>query len=297
MIAHDMWSTEATAIMRRIVAESDADILIFNGAIERSWDERIIRRLGKRTCKPNLFMVVVTNGGDPHVAFRMGRAVQNHYEKVTMCVSGVCKSAGTLLLLAGNDLAISEHGELGPLDIQMAQKDELMEYESGLTVITALSAIHENAQDAFDHFLLSLTTRSGGRITTRTASEIAAKLTEALFRPISEQIDPIHMGEVKRSMAIAKEYGRRLNEKSKNLKEDALDSLVSGYPSHSFAIDLEEAKNLFKNVRKCTKDELLLLDDLDDLSLTPGSRGWLRFLSDDILEEDAKNAATDAATA
>ena len=116
-------------------------------------------------------MIVVTNGGDPHVAFRIGRSVQNHYKKVTMCVSGVCKSAGTLLLLGGHELAISEHGELGPLDIQMAQKDELMEYESGLTVITALSALHENAQDAFDHFLLSLTTKSGGRITTRTASE------------------------------------------------------------------------------------------------------------------------------
>ena len=31
-------------------------------------------------------------------------------------------------------------------------------------------------------------------------------------------------------MAIAKEYGRRLTDKSKNLKEDALDTLVSGYP-------------------------------------------------------------------
>jgi hypothetical protein len=62
--------------------------------------------------------------------------------------------------------------------------------------MTALSALYQNAQDAFDHFLVSLTTRSGGRITVRTASEVAAKLTEALYSRISGQIDPIHMGEV-----------------------------------------------------------------------------------------------------
>ncbi len=290
------WSPTATQIMRRIVAASNTDILIFNGPIERPRDRRMIKLLSTRACKPNLFMILVTNGGDPDVAYRIARAMQNHYEKFTVCVSGVCKSAGTLVLLGAHELAFSDHGEIGPLDIQMAKKDDLWGQESGLTVMTALTALYENAQDAFDHFLVSLTTKSGGRITVRTASEVAAKLTQALYSGISEQIDPIHMGEVNRSMAIAKEYGKRLMEKSKNFDEDTLQSLISGYPSHSFVIDKEEAATKFKNVRACTPDEVALLEDLDHVALNTSAGPWVKFISDDILEEDQANAQTQTGT-
>jgi hypothetical protein len=287
------WSTTATQIMKRIVAASDTDILIFNAPIERPRDRWIIDLLADRKCKPNLFMILVTNGGDPDVAYRIARSIQNHYEKFTVCVSGICKSAGTLVLLGAHELVFSNHGEIGPLDIQMAKKDDLWGQESGLTVMTALTALYENAQDAFDHFLISLTTRSGGRITVRTASEVAAKLTEALYSGISQQIDPIHMGEVNRSMAIAKEYGKRLMVKSKNFDENTLQALISSYPSHSFVIDREEAETKFKSVRPCTPDEVALLADLDFFALTPSvTAPWVRFISDDILQEEQADAET-----
>jgi ATP-dependent protease ClpP protease subunit len=94
-----MWSRQATAIMRRIVASGDTDILILNAPIESPRDRRLVKLLAARTCRPNLFMILVTNGGDPDVAYRIARCIQNHYERFTVCVSGVCKSAGTLLLL------------------------------------------------------------------------------------------------------------------------------------------------------------------------------------------------------
>lgn len=289
-----MWSPEATTIMRRIVAASDTDILIYNAPIERPRDRRLIKSLAKRRCRPNLLMILVTNGGDPDAAYRIARSLQDRYERFTVCVSGVCKSSGTLLLLGANELAFSDNGEVGPLDIQMAKKDDLWGSESGLTVMTALTALSENAQDAFDHFLLSLTTRSGGRITVRTASEIAAKLTQALYAPIADQIDPIHMGEVKRSMAIAKEYGDRLIRDSEICEQEKLGSLISGYPSHGFVIDRKEAKQIFKadKVRDCTPDELALLDDLEAYALIPRPDSpWVRFISDDILEEETLHAA------
>jgi hypothetical protein len=286
-----MWSPEANEIMRRIIAAADTDILMFNAPIERPRDRRLIKSLEGRPCRPNLLMILVTNGGDPDAAYRIARALQGHYKKITVCVSGICKSAGTLILLGAHELAFSANGEIGPLDIQMAKKDELWESESGLTVMTALTALSENAQDAFDHFLVSLTTRSGGRITVRTASEIAAKLTQALYAPIADQVDPIHMGEVKRAMAIAKEYGERLVRKSEVCSDERLRTLISGYPSHGFVIDRSEAKEIFKTVRDCTEDEVALLADLDDYALTPMGRPWVRFISDDILEEESTNAA------
>jgi hypothetical protein len=294
-----MWSPDATAIMRRIVPAADTDILIFNAPIERPRDRRLIQALSTRPCRPNLLMILVTNGGDPDAAYRIARCLQDRYERFTVCVSGICKSSGTLLLLGANEIAFSENGELGPLDIQLAKKDELWESESGLTVMTALSALSENAQDAFDHFLVSLTTRSGGRITVRTASDIAAKLTQALYAPIADQIDPIHMGEVKRSMAIAKEYGERLILKSEICEIERLNSLISGYPSHGFVIDKKEAKEVFKagKVRDCTADELALIEELGNYALTSISTSpWVRFISDDILEEESRNAGTGSQT-
>jgi hypothetical protein len=292
------WSTEATAIMRRIVTAQDTDILMFNSAIERPRDRWVMEWLEERQQRrPNLLMILVTNGGDPDAAYRIARALQRAYVKLTVCVSGICKSAGTLILLGAHELVFSEIGEIGPLDIQLAKKDELWESESGLTVMTALSALHENAQQAFDHFLVSLTTKSGGRITVRTASEIAAKLTEALYSRISEQIDPIHMGEVNRSMAIAEKYGARLKEKGKNCKEDTLKSLISDYPSHGFVIDMEEAATMFNSVRACNGDELALLRELSWYARTPATRPWVRFISDDIIEEDQANAAAQVGSA
>jgi hypothetical protein len=278
-------SPKAKEIMARLVRAGDADILLFNAPIERPGDRHMIKRCQSRKCRPNLFMILVTAGGDPDAAYRIARSLQNHYKKVTCCVSSYCKSAGTLILLGAHELVFSEHGEIGPLDIQMAKKDDLWESESGLTVMTALTALHENAQVAFDHFLVTLTTRSGGRITVRTASEVAAKLTQALYAPISEQIDPIHMGEVYRSMAIAKEYGSRLIEKSKNCDLDSLNSLISSYPSHGFVIDGMEARTLFRNVRDCSPDEAELLHELGNVAHILSDQPYLKFISDEIEEK------------
>lgn len=267
-----------------------ADILLFNAPIERPADMRMIRRFESRKCRPNVFMILVTSGGDPDAAYRISRCLQNHYEKFICCVSSICKSAGTLILLGAHELVFGEHGEIGPLDIQMAKKDDLWESESGLTVMTALNALHENAQDAFDHFLVALTTRSGGRITVRTASEVSAKLTEALYSPISEQIDPIHLGEIYRSMAIADHYGRRLISQSKNCDLSTLSSLISDYPSQGFVIDGAEAKTLFKNVRNCSPEETALLREIGGSAHVLAQLPIIKFITDDITEETSNEA-------
>jgi hypothetical protein len=282
---YDMALTaEAKNAVKRVAETLCADILLFNAPIERPSDMRMIRRFESRKCRPNVFMILVTAGGDPDAAYRISRCLQNHYEKVICCVSSVCKSAGTLILLGAHELVFGEHGEIGPLDIQMAKKDDLWESESGLTVMTALNALHENAQDAFDHFLVALTTRSGGRITVRTASEVAAKLTQALYSPISEQIDPIHLGEIYRSMSIADHYGRRLISRSKNCDLSTLGSLISDYPSHGFVIDGTEASTLFKNVRNCSPDETILLREIGGSAHILSELPTVKFITDDIEE-------------
>ena len=108
--------------------------------------------------------------------------------------------------------------------------------------------------------MLSISHRSGGSVRIKTASEIAVQLVASWLNPIAEQIDPLRLGEAQRAIAIAKEYGVRIG--SKNLNPGALDTLVEGYPSHSFVIDQEEADKLFKNVRSIEEKELEIAEGL-----------------------------------
>jgi hypothetical protein len=99
-------------------------------------------------------------------------------------------------------------------------------------------------------------------------------------------MDPIHVGEAWRSMAIGKEYGLRLMTKSRNFDSESLERLVSKYPSHGFVIDRREAANLFRNVRKCNSGEERLVHELGDLAEVPEEVPVVQYLSKEP-EQDA----------
>jgi hypothetical protein len=67
------------------------------------------------------------------------------------------------------------------------------------------------------------------------------------------------VGEIARALKVAEEYGTRLDAKSRNLKPGALDQLLASFPSHSFVIDYDEARDLFHSIRKPTPNESELI--------------------------------------
>jgi hypothetical protein len=265
------------------------DVLLLNCGLDRPLDEQVIRMCHKRKCRPKLLLILITEGGDANAAYRIARCLQDRYEHFSCLISGYCKSAGTLVALGANELIFGEHGELGPLDVQMAKKDELWGSESGLTVLTALAAIHEKALLAFEHFFLSITRKSQGRISTRTSFDASVKLTEAIFSPITQQIAPLHVGEAWRSMAVATQYGYRLREKSRNFSLDTLETIVTEYPSHGFVIDQREAEGLFRRVRGCNDSERELLAALRDLATIPADTPRVEFLSGECSDENGSD--------
>jgi hypothetical protein len=247
--------------------------------------------------RPNVFFVLVTGGGDADAAYRMARCLQNYYRRVIVFVPGLCKSAGTVVLIGAHELVMSDQGELGPLDVQMQKTDELFELSSGLTVIEAIRFLEERAHLMLEETFLRIKTGSGGQITFRTASDIAVSITTGLLEPISKQIDPMHLGEAARAMNIARDYGQRLVAVSNNLKGNALNELVAAFSSHGFVIDRAEAADkYFENVRPPTEDEELLADLLGDMARWPTSAeqpafGYLTDLvtirSEGLLQEGA----------
>ena len=244
--------------IQRVVREQNCDIYLYAGDIERQTCGRIIN-IGIETPRSRALLILSSFGGDAHAAYRLTRHMQDEYNgMLTLFIPTVCKSAGTLVAIGADELVMSPHGELGPLDVQVSERDELWERRSGLVPTQALETIREEAFTFFEQFFLSLIARSGSQITTITAAEIASQLTIGLFEPFVDQIDPLRVADIRLSMRIAEEYGTRL--RTENVKEGTIRKLVYEYPSHGFVLDKKEAISLFENVRTPTPAEIELAD-------------------------------------
>lgn len=208
----------------------------------------------------NCTVFLVTYGGDADAAYRIGRCLLHSYEHVRLVVPGFCKSAGTIICMAAHELAISDLGELGPLDVQILRKDEVGDRSSGLDLVEAIGLISNQLTTSFRNHLLSI--KNETRLSTRLAGDFAVKLATSMVDPLYSQIDPIRLGEGQRAISIALQYGLRLTRKTGSITQDALLRLITGYPSHGFVIDRGEARELFKNVSSPTEKEERLCEAL-----------------------------------
>jgi hypothetical protein len=287
-------SEAANAVARKL----DADILIFNFEVWPNADWRFIQTVAQRTPRRrNLVLVIVTEGGLADSAFRMMRAVQSTYERITVVVPGWCKSAGTLMCIGAHELQIGAMGELGPLDVQIVKADEMDEQKSGVVVEAAFEKLR---QEAFKHFIgiVRDLAASEYRVTLKTAFDIATRMTNGVVEPIYDKLDPVTIGEDHRSNRLALAYAERLNAHSRNMKRapdfDAIEALLSGYPSHGFVIDLKEAQELFKNVKPISNEIAKLMVAVGIDCIIPRNRRQeqdpkVEYLNDET-EEPARNS-------
>ena len=269
--------------------EHDCDIVIINSPMEPGVDVELRNQIHKRTEKSsNIIAILTTEGGIADVAFRAGRILQANYEHVSVCIPGWCKSAGTLFAIAAHELLIGDRGEMGPLDVQIAVRDEIGDRNSGLILQSALETMREEAFSLFENHMMSIKARSGNLVTFRTAADLAAQLTIGLMKPVFEQIDPIRLGDDARSQKIGYHYGLRLNLHANNLRgQESLQQLLYGYPSHSFVVDRTEASDLFRNVKPIEGTLHSLIERLGDLAHTPSSsQSTVAFLDGDESDEE-----------
>ena len=108
--------------------------------------------------------------------------------KLLLLIDRVCKSAGTLVALGADALIMSDRAELGPLDTQLEKPDEVGGHHSGLVVVQTLRTLQEETFRLFEDYFLKLRARSGLRITTRTAAELACTMATGLFGPTYAQL-------------------------------------------------------------------------------------------------------------
>lgn len=243
-----------------------SDVFLYNGDLERGADLRFIEMIAKEKVSDKAILLLVTTGGSPDAAYKIGRYFQLRYNSFKVLIPGFCKSAGTLLAIGADELIFTPYGELGPLDIQMVKEDRLSGMESGLNISEAFLTLEQRAKDTFNALLSEIVQGSGGVVSFHTASHSATEMIAALYGPIFTRIDPEEVGSRSRAMRIGEDYGMRLNQKWSNLKEQALAHLSQSYPSHGFVIDQAEATYLFNNVRAANDAEMALVEELGILA-------------------------------
>ncbi|HTW84501.1 MAG TPA: hypothetical protein VMD91_10565 [Candidatus Sulfotelmatobacter sp.] len=255
------------------VAEKlDADILLVNGDLSFGLQETVIELVRERRRRTNVALVLVTYGGYADPAYRIARTLQDKYEKFYAFVTGMCKSAGTLLVIGADEIVMSDYGDLGPLDIQALKDDELGQMSSGLTTQFTFDELRHETRLLFEHLWRDIKRSTYDRISFRTAAEYATNMTIGLMSPIYSQIAPLALGEIGRANNITRDYGERLAEVSKNLRDGTLDKLTDSYSHHGFVIDRAEASRLFENVREPDDGECRFFDALGKQGRQPHPR-------------------------
>lgn len=256
-----------------VAANPETDFIIISHQISRALHRELTKQIKLKKRGSKCVMFLTTRGGDPHAGYRIGRCLRHSYpDGVKICVPSYCKSAGTLIAICADELAIGDQGELGPLDIQVRNPSEFGESNSGLDPVNALNVALEHGREAFRNTLVEL--RRHAKISTKLAGEFASHLAVGVVAPLYAQIDPNRAGELQRAMQVAYEYGQRLDSYKNNLREDALIRLLVAYPSHSFVIDRKEAKELFHRVTELTTEEANFAESLwskleDEVDLAP----------------------------
>ena len=259
-----MSDQELRKSIEAVAKENNADVFVYAGPLDEEPVRTFINQCPNEVGHPNAVLYLTTYGGTAGEAYRITRHLQDRYSngEVTLVVDSMCKSAGTLIAVGVHTIAMSDRGELGPIDIQVGQPDEVFGFQSGLVAEQALATLQEQSFTYFELGFVKLTGRSGGRITTRTAAELASSLAGTLFGQMYAQLDPMRLGENHRLMLVSREYATRLANVSKTASV-SIERLISAYPSHDFVIDRKEATELFPKVRRLSQSETRLASHLE----------------------------------
>ncbi|MDE0104270.1 MAG: hypothetical protein OXN89_18005 [Bryobacterales bacterium] len=252
------------------------DILMYAGPVTLEGFNQVVGRAPSRK-REKILALISTTGGDAHAAYRIARFLRRRYRRVEAFVPGLCKSAGTLLCVGADELVISETGELGPIDVQIREQNELFTHRSGLVVPEALDFLETKVLQSLREVLIEVAGRGG--LGTERASQIAVQTVVGLYAPIYSKIDPAGLGEIARALALAEDYAGRL---STELSAESLTRLVTGYSDHAFVIDHEEAKKLFPHVRLPTPVELAIASQYGLGSLISHSATAVRYISREL---------------
>jgi hypothetical protein len=101
----------------------DAHVLTFSGSIYQNADlfirDAIEERKKKKPKKNKLVFFLETSGGYIEVVQRIVHVLRMHYQRVEFYVPNAAMSAGTVLVMSGDEIHMDYYSILGPIDPQL----------------------------------------------------------------------------------------------------------------------------------------------------------------------------------
>jgi hypothetical protein len=104
-------------------------------------------------------LLIESAGGDAHMAYRIARMIQRRTSEFTVIVPQYAKSAATLLALGASNLILGRDAELGPLDVQMFDR-EREDVGSALDAVQSLERLNAFSLSAIDQLMLLMEERT-----------------------------------------------------------------------------------------------------------------------------------------
>ena len=210
-------------------------------------------------------LLIHSGGGHPDIAFKVMKFFRRRFDEVNVIVPLAAKSAATLMCLGADKIYMGEMADLGPIDIQI---DDTYEHGSKsfspLDEFKSMEYLREMSIEGMDYYASLMNIQYG--VSIKQGLEASVPLISELMRPIFGQIDPIKMGGYRRAIAIGEEYAKRMLALTGNPHATQIvQTMVWEYPSHDFAIEFEEARDLGLPVER--------LSEAQDQSLTAGILG------------------------
>jgi hypothetical protein len=238
-------------------------------------------------------LVIDSNGGMAEDAYEVAKVLQRHCGGFVAVIPRHAKSAATLLSLGADEIMLGKFGELGPLDVQYPDP-EREEWISGLDEVQALERLQAFVMSALDQLMLTLCARTSRKVGTMLPH--ATQLVTEMTRPLFEHIDVFRYSQMSRALKVGEEYARRLLSRrfAKAEATEIARKLVENYPTHSFVIDIDEAKDIGLQLVAPSDEQESLLDAIADSCDGITAIGPL--VTKDTNHEHESPAATEAAT-
>jgi hypothetical protein len=185
-------------------------------------------------------------GGSARSAYKIALLLRSIACRVRVVIPDYAKSAATLLSLVADEIYMGPAAELGPLDVQLDYEKSPGMRVSALDRIGNLNQITEAARE----IVLGL----GGEVRYKTrlgrgeTVSVMADLASSLLKPLVSQVDPTILHQSNRMLKEAADYGKRLmltrEACPRELAMSLPDRLTKDYPTHGYAISLDEAAEL-----------------------------------------------------
>ena len=145
--------------------------------------EQVIRAIQLTDPKLPLDIVLHTPGGLVLAATQIARALKRHPGRTTVFVPHYAMSGGTLIALAADEIVMSEHAVLGPIDPQLGNKPaasvlKVLKQKAAKDIDDETLILADISQKAIDQVRRTAKELLRGALSEQEAKKLAATLSE-----------------------------------------------------------------------------------------------------------------------